>query len=516
MKPQTVYSLILLIILPCLNGYKILGVFPHPGKSHFDFFEPLMKELAHKGHEVTVISHFPQKIPLKGYTDISIVDGSHLKYNNVNITHFTGSRLQQHLNSHFLAQLGWAACDNGYTQKAFQDFLKSRPKFDVILMEYFNTDCYLPLAHILKAPLIGLSSCAIMPWTNLQMGFPDNPGYVPIPFIGVHDKMTFFERVENTVLYLLTSVIYKLLIDIPSHETVKKHLGDDIPPLSEIAANTSLVLTNMHFSLTLPRPLPPGFIEVSGMNIGKSKKLPENLEKWISGATHGVVYLSLGSMIKLHTFPEEKTKAFLKALGRLPQRVIWKWEAETLPDQPSNVMIQKWLPQLDILCHPNVKAYIAHGGLLGTTEAVHCGVPMVVLPQFGDQFTNAKALEKTKGGVVLDFWSLNENTLYDAVKTVLEPSFQESAKQLSDRFNDRPMPAMDTAIYWVEYVARHKGAPHLKTAAVGMPLYQYLLIDVIAFLLLVLFVVTYMFYFLVRTIFRKIFVRSSVKKLKKN
>lgn len=275
MKQLTVFSLILLTVLPFLNGYKFLGVFPHPGKSHFDFFEPLMRALVDKGHEVTVISHFPQKTPLKGYTDISIVDGSHLKYNNVNITHFTGSRLQQYLNSHFLAQFGWASCDNGYTQKAFQDFLKSRPKFDVILMEYFNTDCYLPLAHILKAPLIGLSSCAIMPWTNLQMGFPDNPGYVPIPFIGVHDTMTFFERVENTALYLLTSVIYKLLIDIPSHEAVTKYLGNDIPPLKEIGTNTSLVLTNMHFSLTLPRPLPPGFIEVSGMNIGKPKKLPE-------------------------------------------------------------------------------------------------------------------------------------------------------------------------------------------------------------------------------------------------
>lgn len=63
---------------------------------------------------------------------------------------------------------------------------------------------------------------------------------------------------------------------------------------------------------------------------------------------HGVIYFSLGSMIKGHTFPEEKRQMFLKAFARLPQRVLWKWETE-MPGQPKNVMIKKWMPQFDIL-----------------------------------------------------------------------------------------------------------------------------------------------------------------------
>lgn len=55
-------------------------------------------------------------------------------------------------------------------------------------------------------------------------------------------------------------------------------------------------------------------------------------------------------MIKGHTFPEEKRQEFLRAFARLPQRVLWKWENETMPGKPDNVMIQKWMPQLDILC----------------------------------------------------------------------------------------------------------------------------------------------------------------------
>lgn len=35
--------------------------------------------------------------------------------------------------------------------------------------------------------------------------------------------------------------------------------------------------------------------------------------------------------------------------------------------------------------HPNVKAFITHGGLLGSSEAAHCGVPTIVTPMYGDQ-----------------------------------------------------------------------------------------------------------------------------------
>lgn len=69
--------------------------------------------------------------------------------------------------------------------------------------------------------------------------------------------------------------------------------------------------------------------------------------------------------------------------------------------------------------HPNVKAFISHGGLLGTIEAVHCGVPIIVMPHFGDQHTNAKAIETSGGGVILRMSEVTEDTLYKALKKVL-------------------------------------------------------------------------------------------------
>lgn len=51
------------------------------------------------------------------------------------------------------------------------------------------------------------------------------------------------------------------------------------------------------------------------------------------------------------------------------------------------------------------------------------------------------------------------------------------------------MSAMDTAVYWTEYVIRHKGAAHLKPVTVDMPWYQYLLLDIIALYALVFYTV---------------------------
>lgn len=60
-------------------------------------------------------------------------------------------------------------------------------------------------------------------------------------------------------------------------------------------------------------------------------------------------------------------------------------------------------------------------------------------------------------------------------------------KRVSVVFKDRPMSPMNTAVYWIEYVIRHKGAPELRSAATGLPLYQYLLLDVISVILVFLF-----------------------------
>lgn len=66
-------------------------------------------------------------------------------------------------------------------------------------------------------------------------------------------------------------------------------------------------------------------------------------------AKDGVIYFSLGSNLPVHIFPKEFTQIFINVFKKLPQRVLWKNEAETLPGLPENVKLVKWVPQIGVI-----------------------------------------------------------------------------------------------------------------------------------------------------------------------
>lgn len=69
------------VLINGVYGLRILGIFPHLGASHFRFFHPIMKRLAETGHQVTVISHFPEKNPHPNYKDLSLNAAEELSIN---------------------------------------------------------------------------------------------------------------------------------------------------------------------------------------------------------------------------------------------------------------------------------------------------------------------------------------------------------------------------------------------------------------------------------------------------
>jgi glucuronosyltransferase len=79
---------LLLIALLCattISSHRILGLFPHPGLSHFHFFQPVMKALAEAGHEVTVVSQFQNLEPIENYHDELLPGGGHGLLNFVDL-----------------------------------------------------------------------------------------------------------------------------------------------------------------------------------------------------------------------------------------------------------------------------------------------------------------------------------------------------------------------------------------------------------------------------------------------
>ncbi|XP_063244123.1 UDP-glycosyltransferase UGT5-like isoform X2 [Bacillus rossius redtenbacheri] len=476
-------ALCLVVRTSVTGGYRILGVFPHTAKSHFIMSGTIMRELATRGHEVVVISPFPEKNPPKNYRDITYVDPSNTIVDSFTLDMVGGARIVETL--YVLYSLGVETCEATYSSQKVQELLKSDEKFDLVMVEIFNTECFLPFAHRFNASLVGISSSVLMPWANERFGNPDDPSYIPVHFTGYTDRMTFSERLANTLILSAVKVAYDYVFNYKANQIVRKYFGEMVPTVEEMASKMSLLLVNSHFALHQPRPLVPAVVEVGGIHMKEPKAMPKEFEQFLNESEHGVIYFSLGSTVRSDSFPEPMRQAFLEAFSHLPQRVLWKWESGSMPGQPSNVKIAKWMPQLEILSHPNVKAFITHGGLMGTMEAAYFGVPMIVIPLFGDQYLNAQSYVQKGIAVQLDYGTIDKKTVSAALRAVLqEPSYAENARRVSKALRDAPLSPVDTAVYWTEYVAKHGGAPHLRCAAADLPWYQLKLLDVFAVLLL--------------------------------
>lgn len=116
----------------------------------------------------------------------------------------------QHWQEFFmLYQWGMEACELALNSTSVKNILKSNKKFDVILLEQFNSDCMMGVAWKLKAPVIGLSSCVMMPWHYDRLANPIYPSYVPGLFLGHSDQMNFMERWNNWVGINGFKLLYK-------------------------------------------------------------------------------------------------------------------------------------------------------------------------------------------------------------------------------------------------------------------------------------------------------------------
>lgn len=88
------------------------------------------------------------------------------------------------------------------------------------------------------------------------------------------------------------------------------------------------------------------------------------------------------------------------------------------------------------------------------------------------------------------------------------------AKELSEKFKDRPLSPMDTAIYWIEHVAKFKGGQHMRSPAVNLPWYQYYLIDVLGLISALVALSLYLIYKLPQVVFAVITQTLKKKKQK--
>jgi MGT family glycosyltransferase len=139
-----------------------------------------------------------------------------------------------------------------------------------------------------------------------------------------------------------------------------------------------------------------------------------------------LIYLSLGS---LGSADVELMKRLVDVLGRTPHRyIVSKGPQHSEYDLADNMVGAEFLPQTTLI--PQVDAVITHGGNNTTTEAVHFGKPMILLPLFWDQYDNAQRMDETGFGVRLATYAFTEEEMAAALERVLDPAVQARAAEV--------------------------------------------------------------------------------------
>ncbi|GLT89858.1 hypothetical protein SLE2022_078220 [Rubroshorea leprosula] len=137
--------------------------------------------------------------------------------------------------------------------------------------------------------------------------------------------------------------------------------------------------------------------------------------EWLNSMKpRSVIYACLGSLCRL--VPSQLIELGL-ALEASEQPFIWviktgdpssadeleKWFDQHMFEERikgRGLLIKGWAPQVLILSHPAIRAFLTHCGWNSTIEAVCAGVPMITWPLFAEQFLNEKLIvEVLKIGV---------------------------------------------------------------------------------------------------------------------
>lgn len=128
--------------------------------------------------------------------------------------------------------------------------------------------------------------------------------------------------------------------------------------------------------------------------------------------------------------------------------------------------------------------------------------------------------ESQEYAIKLGFSEITEESLKSKIEEILHnEKYSRNAKKISHLLKDNPMEPMAEAMFWIEYVIRNKGAKHLKSAAVNLPWYQYMMLDIfglLAGILLFVWIFVQILRRLMRLFIKNMYGNLQNEKIKKN
>ncbi|XP_005098325.1 UDP-glucuronosyltransferase 1A4 [Aplysia californica] len=314
----------------------------------------------------------------------------------------------------------------------------------------------------------------------------------PSPISELKDKLTFLERVQNFFV-LFAIMTYNPFCD----QDIISILVPEKPPIAvrDLSVLAEIFLVETDHILDYSRPMLPNTRLIGGTAARPGKPLTGSFLAHYKKVTNGFIVVSFGTAVD--NIPSAISDKMLDAFERLDLGVVWKVNLSSA-HLNNRVLTSRWIPQNDLLADVRTMAFVSHCGTNGLYEALYSGVPILCLPMFADQMHNAIKVENKGFGVKADLRHITAEELARLIWEVAKnDTYRNNIGTASKIFRKLYKEPLKEAAFWLEHVMEFGGS-YMRFAGQEMPLYQFLLLDVLLFLFSISLILTCMLYCICR------------------
>ncbi|MBV7329456.1 hypothetical protein KFU94_14635 [Chloroflexi bacterium TSY] len=279
---------------------------------------------------------------------------------------------------------------------------------------------------------------AMSHWGNLAQQILDLPAITYATTFVTHPQMPSEQLIQMSYQQLPKEVMLSGIDALHGYfertQRLDRQYGTRSPNIVQAFSNPQEL--NILFTSREFHPGGQQFDEVRykfvGPSVGQRAEATEFPFDQLSDAP--LVFVSLGTIFNERP---DFYQACFGALGDLPVQVVLsvgdKIDQETLGTMPANFMVRSYVPQLELL--QRAALFITHGGMNSASEGLLYGVPLLVVPQHGDQFLVASQVAEIGAGTMLPAAQASAEALKGlSMQIISDPQFKARAQALSESF----------------------------------------------------------------------------------
>ncbi|XP_050353845.1 UDP-glucosyltransferase 2-like [Nymphalis io] len=496
---------LLLYFWQMAESASILALFSSLSFSDHIVFRGYISLLAQKGHSIVVMTPYPGHF---SYPDIEKIVELNVgeesapyweEYRNLMIDTDDYYPRMREINDHYIK----VAVAQLKSKPMTALFINPNVKFDLVITEADVPVLY-AVADKYQVPHIAITPSSGKIHQYESKGSPIHPILYPDVNSLNYRNLSRWQKIVEINRHFQTRNEYYYNY-LPRCEVAARRIFGLTKSLQDIEYDIDLLFVAANPLLIGNRPSPPAITYVDRLHIRPGFQLPEELRRILDSASKGVIYFSLGAIQEPEHLSVNVLQTLVDAFRELPFLVLWKISNTTVVDIPKNVIAHAWFPQQEVLAHPNVKAFITHGGARSLEEALFYEVPIIGLPIVRSRKVFIGEIIRYGAGEILDPYYLEKENLMEIITSVAtDDKYKKSMSKLKNMVVDPIISGPENAVWYTEFLLRHGSTKHLRNPAVGLSIFKYYMLDMIGILLFISITLLTASFYIVRYVLKRI------------